>query len=55
MTNPKKYDCVLCKKECEGYGNNPAPLSGKGKCCDDCNRKVVSARIIAGINKEKKV
>ena len=32
----KKYRCVLCGKEVEGYGNNPAPLAQKGKCCKDC-------------------
>lgn len=50
---PKKYICVLCKKECEGWGNNPAPLRKKGKCCDSCNIKVVNARVLAVVNKGK--
>lgn len=38
--------CVLCKKQIEGYGNNPAPLATTGNCCDDCNAtKVIPARL----------
>lgn len=36
--------CVLCGKPINGYGNNPAPLSDTGLCCDSCNRKVVRER-----------
>ena len=40
--------CVLCGKEIEGYGNNPAPLADEGKCCDSCNSKrVIPARLKA--------
>ena len=35
--------CVLCKKAYIGYGNNAQPLA-EGKCCDDCNGKVVASR-----------
>ncbi len=34
------YTCCLCDKECQGFGNNPAPIK-KGKCCDDCNSEYV--------------
>jgi len=36
--------CILCKKKYEGYGNNASPLK-KGKCCDECNIKVIQARV----------
>lgn len=54
MANQKKYKCVLCQKECEGYGNNPAPLNKKGRCCDDCNKKVINKRILAVVNQNLK-
>lgn len=38
--------CVLCNQSFEGYGNNPEPLSDKGRCCDICNDiKVIPARL----------
>lgn len=40
--NMKK--CVVCKGPYEGYGNNAYPLK-EGRCCDDCNIKVIVARI----------
>ena len=46
----KKYKCVLCGKTFYGYGNNPAPLKKKGRCCDFCNSDVIKARI-SEINK----
>lgn len=36
--------CAICGGPIEGYGNNADPLA-KGKCCDRCNAKVISARI----------
>ena len=50
----EKKKCILCKKEFEGFGNNPAPLSTEGVCCDMCNfNKVVPARIDELREKEK--
>ena len=41
-----KFKCTLCRKESEGYGNNPTPVKNYGQCCDDCNlRFVIPARI----------
>lgn len=40
------YTCCICGKECEGYGNNPYPLKLTGECCDECNEKVIEARLI---------
>jgi len=46
------YICCLCFKHILGwgnkrqFGNNPQPLESGGKeCCDDCNKKVIYARI----------
>lgn len=41
-----KYICVVCHKESEGYGNNPFPLKTEGRCCNECNRKVILLRMI---------
>lgn len=37
--------CCICNKVTKGLGNNPAPLKYEGRCCDDCNVKVIMARI----------
>lgn len=36
--------CSICGKPYVGYGNNAAPIND-GRCCDECNRKVVMARM----------
>jgi len=42
----KPYKCCLCKKQKYGFGNNPAPLTEDGRCCDECNsKKVIPARM----------
>ena len=42
----RKFICVLCGKETEGWGNNPDPLAEKGQCCKDCDiTRVIPARI----------
>lgn len=33
-------ECVICKEEYEGYGNNANPVK-KGLCCDKCNMEVI--------------
>jgi hypothetical protein len=46
LRNPNHPICCLCNKVCEcKYGNNPAPLATKGRCCHACNRKVIEKRI----------
>lgn len=51
----KGEKCVLCGKEIKGHGNNPAPVKDSGRCCDDCNKKVViPARMKAIKNEEFK-
>ena len=41
----KKNKCCICDKEFEGYGNNPDPITKEGRCCDECNKKVIRARV----------
>ena len=56
-TQPKHtlplYECVLCKDEYMGYGNNAAPVA-EGKCCDNCNfTQVISARLVKSTKQTK--
>lgn len=38
--------CCICSRECEDrYGNNAKPMSN-GRCCNNCNLKVIEARMI---------
>lgn len=41
----EKQTCCICGCEFTGYGNNPFPLSNTGRCCDECNGKVIEVRI----------
>ena len=41
----KTYICVICGKECEGFGNNPMPLRKEGSCCDSCDIRVTEERL----------
>ena len=41
----KNKICCICNKEFEGFGNNPWPLKDDGLCCDECNMKVIEARL----------
>jgi len=36
--------CVICSVNYAGYGNDATPVAD-GYCCDDCNFKVIVARI----------
>ena len=36
----KNYTYSICGKKCKGYGNNAKPVNN-GRCCNDCNYKVV--------------
>lgn len=36
--------CCICGKEIAGHGNNAEPLKS-GRCCDECNQKVIIKRI----------
>ena len=39
--------CIICGTVIKGYGNNPAPVEEKGKCCDACNHLYVIPERIA--------
>lgn len=46
-TKIEYHECILCHQTFYGMGNNPAPLSEEGRCCDKCdNTKVIPERII---------
>lgn len=48
--------CCICKKEFNGYGNNPYPLRTTGVCCDECNILVVLERLrLLHDSKDKRV
>jgi len=43
---PNRPTCCFCKKKVEcPYGNNPAPLAKRGKCCGMCNQVVIFVRM----------
>ena len=37
----KQLKCCICGKKFYGFGNNPIPVKPNGRCCDDCNARVV--------------
>ena len=39
------YNCKLCSRHYDDYGNNGQPLC-KGRVCDECNEKVIDYRMI---------
>lgn len=36
--------CCICGKPYTGYGHNAQPLY-QGRCCGDCNDRVIAARM----------
>ena len=43
------WECCLCYSLGNiGYGHNARPLED-GRCCDDCNHKVIAYRILTGL------
>lgn len=40
MLKIDEHICSICGKKYDGYGNNAQPIND-GRCCDECNRKVV--------------
>ena len=44
--------CSICDKEEKGYGNNAYPINS-GRCCDECNWKVVIPRRMLFLKNEK--
>lgn len=54
LDEDKEQECVICHKPFEGYGNNAEPVA-EGRCCDECNAKVVIPARIEEMNKSKKL
>jgi hypothetical protein len=46
------FNCSICNIIDTGFGNNPWPITEKGRCCDRCNERVVVPARIAGIRRE---
>lgn len=40
----RQQKCVLCKRPFTGFGNNAEPLAN-GRCCNECNKKVILDRL----------
>lgn len=51
MSEEKKEKklCSICKSEYKGYGNQARPIND-GICCDECNVKVINARLNMLVN-----
>ena len=45
MSKNEEHTCCICGKRFKGYGNNPYPIKKEGKCCDECNKKVIEERL----------
>ena len=45
LHNAKDGVCCICGKEYHNYGNNAQPLAD-GRCCNECNKKVIGARLM---------
>lgn len=44
--------CSICHGKYDGFGNNAQPIN-EGRCCNECNEKVVvPIRILRAINKD---
>jgi DNA-directed RNA polymerase subunit RPC12/RpoP len=48
----QEHICCICGKKFKGWGNNPYPVKQEGVCCDNCNWKVIEARLNAIYKKE---
>ena len=45
--------CIICSKEFEGWGHNPAPIYTQGHACTDCNINLVIPVRIKKLTKDK--
>lgn len=46
MSFKKTNRCTICNKLFDGWGNNAFPVTD-GVCCNECNKQVVTCRILA--------
>jgi len=44
--------CSICGKEYKNLGNDAAPVS-PGRCCDECNAKVVIPERVKQFNEQR--
>ena len=50
----KVRHCSICGTAFAGWGNNPAPVKKRGRCCDYCNwHAVIPARLQAIYSKKQ--
>ena len=54
QTNKKEQVCSICGKPYTGYGNNAQPIND-GRCCDECNAKVVIPKRIERFYKGEQI
>lgn len=52
LNEDKQEKCVICGKPISGYGNNPYPVKKDGRCCDECNWKVVIPARLKNLKEE---
>jgi hypothetical protein len=46
MKNNNLTVCVICGDSFRGLGANPYPIKPKGRCCSECDKKVIMVRIL---------
>ena len=39
-----KRECCICGKPLTDFGNEPFPIKSTGRCCNECNIKVIQKR-----------
>lgn len=49
----KAQKCCICGLYFTGFGNNPAPVKNKGRCCDTCNNTIVIPTRIMMVTQDK--
>ena len=40
----RAFECCICGELTNGFGNNAQPIK-EGRCCDDCDERVIVERI----------
>ena len=46
MKNNNLTVCVICGDSFRGLGSNPYPIKDKGRCCSQCDQKVIMVRLL---------
>ena len=45
MSKEEEQVCCICGKKISGKENHPWSLKKEGRCCDECNKEVIEAKI----------